>query len=142
MSSTTNSHDDRYAREIADPDASLVPVSASEAAARIAAEVDRHHAPGRGARIDQEVRYRTVRARTGDQDEHQALDEKERAWQDHAESSGPGAAGRDLLDRARQACTVLPVQTSVAAAFEDTPAEAGQLEADGAAAASGEAVGR
>jgi hypothetical protein len=117
--------------------------AAREAAAwsRAAAEVDRDHAPGRGARIDQEVQYRTVRARTRDQDEHQAQDEKERAGLDHAESSGPGA-GRDPLDRAQQACTVLPAQTSIAAALDDTPAEAGQHEADGAAAASGEAAGR
>jgi hypothetical protein len=64
----------------------------------------------------------------------------QRAGQDHAESSGPGA-GRDPLDRAQQACTVLPAQTSIAAALDDTPAEAGQHEADGAAAAWGEAAG-
>ncbi|MEK6438942.1 hypothetical protein [Pseudonocardia sp. T1-2H] len=217
MSSTTNSQHDRYAREIDDPDASLVPVSATEAAARIsveagrspqvaeaivraylddlsaevgvpvhqwgldaadvaearrrfewvdfeqgetveaartraareaaawtraAATIDRDQAHGRGGRIDQEVRYWTERARTGDQDEDRAQDAKAGAGQEHAEPFGPGAAGQDPLDRARQACTVLPAQTSVAAALDDTVPSAGLHEADGAAAAAGEAVSR
>jgi hypothetical protein len=210
MSETLTSHNQAYDGEIEDPDAVLVPVSASEAAARLASEagrspevaqamvraylddvsaqvgvpvhlwglddagvaearrrfewidfeqgetiatararaareaaawtqaaatVDRDHEPGYASRIDQEIRYWTERAR--DPHNHQDGDE------DAEPGDGARHTSRDPLDAARQACTVLPAHTRVAAALDDDgPSEAGHREGDSAAAVAVEAAGR